>query len=130
MYIDKQVFQSLQQIKGISGVSILNNMGEILHSTIKQRDTNELASFLSGVSSILASDQYLGKASKIILKSPKDENIVIYMMDDKTIAVILAHKTSCTVVSQKIALLLEEYTEIQSINAKMDTTPYLSHAQF
>ena len=124
MNINRQVFNSLQQIEGVSGVSILNDMGEIIHSSIKEADINELASFLSGVSSILARDKHLGEISKVTLKSPKGENLVVHMIDDKIVASTLSHKTSCTIISQKIELLLEEYTEVQSTNMLMDTPSF------
>ncbi len=121
MYIDKQVFKGLQQLEGVSGVSIIDNMGEILHSTIKEADINELASFISSISSILASDKHLGEVNKITLKSPKGENLIVHIMDDKIVVSTLSHKASCTITSQKIGLLLEEYTEVRSINARMNT---------
>ena len=127
MHINSQVFKGLQEIEGISGVSILNDMGEVIHSSIKEVDINELASFLSGISSILTSDKHLGATNKITLKSPKDENLVIHIVGDKIVASTLFHKVSCIVVSQKIERLLEEYTEAQSVNALMET-PYFNYA--
>lgn len=101
--MDKQAFDQLQKIQGISGVSILDDMGATLHTTMKDPQLNEIAGFLAGIGSLLEKDLKLGKPSRIILKSPKDDSVIIHITDDNNaIALFAPHKLASSIISRKI----------------------------
>jgi predicted regulator of Ras-like GTPase activity (Roadblock/LC7/MglB family) len=101
--MDNQTFNQLQKIKGISGVSILDDMGATIHTTIKDPQLNEVAGFLAGIGSLLENDLKLGKASRIVLKSPKDDSVIIHITDENNaIALFAPRKLASSIISRKI----------------------------
>ena len=104
--MDKQTFDQLQKIKGISGVSILDDMGATLHTTMKDPQLNEVAGFLAGIGSLLESNLKLGKPSRIILKSPKDDSVIIHISDDNTVALFAPRRLASSIISRKIESII------------------------
>lgn len=105
--MDKQIFEQLEQIKGISGISMLDDMGATLRTNVQDPLFNELAGFLTGISSLLENDPTLGKPSKIILKSPEDDTFIIHITR-KNIAVALfsPRKLASSIISRKVESII------------------------
>ncbi len=104
--MDKQTFDRLQKIKGISGVSILDDMGATLHTTIKDPQLNEIAGFLAGIGSLLEDNLKLGKPSRIVLKSPKDDSVIIHIIDNDTVALFAPRRLASSIISRKIESII------------------------
>ncbi|HFC93361.1 MAG TPA: hypothetical protein ENJ51_11185 [Leucothrix mucor] len=105
--MDKQTFDQLQKIKGISGVSILDDMGATLHTTMKDPQLNEIAGFLAGIGSLLENNLKLGKPSRIVLKSPKDDSVILHISNsDNTVALFAPRRLASTIISRKIESII------------------------
>lgn len=110
--MDKKIFGQLQKIKGISGVSILDDMGATLHTTMKDHQLNEIAGFLAGIGSLLEKDLKLGKPSRIILKSPKDDSVIIHINDDNNaVALFAPRRLASSLISRKIENIIGVWNE-------------------
>jgi hypothetical protein len=108
--MDKQIFSQLQAIKGISGVSMLDDMGATLETTLTDSQLNEVAGFLTGIGSLLEKDLKLGKPSKIVLKSPTDHSVIIHISNDNSaIALFAPHKLASSIISSKIERIIGVY---------------------
>ncbi|MCK5903251.1 MAG: hypothetical protein KAG28_08895 [Cocleimonas sp.] len=104
------IFKQLNKIEGLSAVSILSEMGEVILSSIKVPQTNEFLGFLLGIGNMLSDDTNLGKMHHILLKSPRDETILLHFSEQYYIAALLSCPKSSPIISKKIETILKHST--------------------
>lgn len=105
--LDEKSLEQIAQLKGVSGVSLSNAYGEMLHSTIEDEDINEFIAFLSGITPSLEESAGLGRIHRIMLRSPKDENLTVFVEKERALGVSSAHKVSVPALSQQVEDMLQ-----------------------
>ena len=101
---------SLQQVatlKGVNGVTLTNSIGELLHSTINDDDINEFIAFLSGITPALEDASNMGTIHRIMLRSPHDENLTVFVEEERSLGVSSNKTVSVPALSQKIEDMLQ-----------------------
>jgi len=100
--LDENSLEQIAQLKGVSGVSLSNAYGEMLHSTIDDEDVNEFIAYLSGITPSLEEAADLGRIHRIMLRSPSDDNLTVFVEKEKALGVSSAHKVSVPALSQQV----------------------------
>ncbi|MGV6809318.1 MAG: GTP-binding protein [bacterium] len=105
--LDEQSLAKIAQLKGVNGVSLSNAFGELLHSTIDDNNINEFIAFLSGIAPSLESSADLGRIHRIMLRSPSDDNLTVFVEKERALGVSSEHKVSIPVLSQQVEDMLQ-----------------------
>lgn len=95
------------KINGVTGVSLTNDMGELIDSTILDDELNEFIAFLSGITPSIQESANLGEIHRVMLRGPKDENLTIFVENDRSLGVTSQRKTSVPALSQQIQDMLQ-----------------------
>jgi len=101
---------SLQQVatlKGVNGVTLTNSIGELLHSTINDDDINEFIAFLSGITPVLEDATNMGAIHRIMLRGPHDENLTVFVEEERSLGISSNKAVSVPALSQKIEDMLQ-----------------------
>lgn len=104
---DESMLDSIKQLDGITGVTLSNSMGELLQSTIKDEEVNELIAFLSGITPEIETTLNRGKIHRIMLRSPHDDNLTIFVEQEKSLGVSSNRRKSVQVLSQQVEDMLQ-----------------------
>lgn len=105
--LNENSLEQIAQLKGVSGVSLSNAYGEMLHSTIDDEDVNEFIAYLSGITPSLEEAADLGRIHRIMLRSPSDDNLTVFVEKEKALGVSSAHKVSVPALSQQVEDMLQ-----------------------
>lgn len=105
--LDEKSLTQIAQLKGVNGVSLSNAFGELLHSTIDDDNINEFIAFLSGIAPSLESSAELGRIHRIMLRSPSDDNLTVFVEKERALGVSSEHKVSIPVLSQQVEDMLQ-----------------------
>lgn len=106
-HLDEKSLEQIAQLKGVNGVSLSNAFGELLHSTIDDDNVNEFIAFLSGIAPSLESSADLGRIHRIMLRSPSDDNLTVFVEKERALGVSSEHKISIPVLSQQVEDMLQ-----------------------
>ncbi len=75
---------------------------ELLHSTIDDEQMNEFLRFLTGIASDISTDLGRGNIHRIMLRSPDDDNLMLFLEQEKSLGIISKQHKSIQVLSQQI----------------------------
>jgi len=109
MNLNKELLHNIQKIPGISNISSIDEYGELLYSTEENADITSFISFISGMNETLEEDMQLEFAKKMIIRGPKDDNLIIFKDQDAILAIQTERKAPALVISKKLELLLRGY---------------------
>ncbi len=98
---------AVAKINGVTGVSLTNDMGELIDSTVLDEDLNEFIAFLSGITPSIQDAANLGEIHRIMLRGKGDDNLTVFVEDDRSLGVTSLHKTSVPALSQQIEDMLQ-----------------------
>lgn len=104
---DKKTLEEISKITDVTGVSLTNSMGELLDSTIKDDELNEFIAFLSGITPDVENILNRGKINRIMLRSPNNKNLTIFVEKEKSLAISSNRKKSVQALSQQIEDMLQ-----------------------
>jgi len=99
--IDKKALAEIASIEGVRGISLLDSE-ELLHSTIDDEQTNEFLKFITGIASDISTDLDRGNIHRIMLRSPDDDNLMLFLEQEKSLGIISKQHKSIQVLSQQI----------------------------
>ncbi len=111
--IDEQVkfnentLATVMKVDNVTGTSLSSSMGELLHSTIKDEELNEFIAFLSGIAPDIQNTLNRGKINRIMLRSPHDDNLTVFVEDDQSLGVTSDRRKSVQALSQQIEDMLQ-----------------------
>jgi signal recognition particle receptor subunit beta len=97
----------VQKIKGVTGVTLTNSMGELLQSTINDDQMNEFIAFLSGMTTSFEDIADIGEVHRIMLRGPKDDNLTVFVEKERSLGVSSEKKISIPALSQEIEDMLQ-----------------------
>ncbi len=98
---------AVAKINGVTGVSLSNDMGEVIDSTILDENLNEFIAFLSGITPAIQDVANLGEIHRIMLRATDDDNLTVFVEDEHSLGVASLHKTSVPALSQQIEDMLQ-----------------------
>jgi signal recognition particle receptor subunit beta len=105
--LDKDSMKMVSGIKGVSGVTLTNSMGELLHTTINDDEMNEFIAFLSGITPSFEETLGMGEIHRIMLRGPYDDNITVFVENERSLGVSSDRKVSIPALSQQIEDMLQ-----------------------
>lgn len=103
----EESLEQIAQLKGVNGVTLSNAYGELLHSTIDDEDINDFIAFLSGITPSLEETADLGTINRIMLRSPTDDNLTVFVEKERALGVSSERKTSIPALSQQVEDMLQ-----------------------
>jgi signal recognition particle receptor subunit beta len=103
----EESLEQIVQLKGVNGVTLSNAYGELLHSTIDDEDINDFIAFLSGITPSLEETADLGTINRIMLRSPSDDNLTVFVEKERALGVSSERKTSIPALSQQVEDMLQ-----------------------
>ncbi len=101
LQIDKKALAEIAKVEGVRGISLLD-AEELLHSTIDDEELNEFLKFLTGIASDISTDLDRGSIHRIMLRSPGDDNVMLFLEREKSLGIISKQRKSIQVLSQQI----------------------------
>ena len=105
--LNAKAMTAISELSGVSGVSITNNLGELIDSTIDDEALNNFIAYLSGVSPNLTEAAELGPINRIMLRGPEDENLTVFVEDERSLGVTSARSVSVPSLSQQVEDMLQ-----------------------
>lgn len=100
--LTEKSMKQVLQINGVTGVTLTNSMGELLHSTIDDDQMNEFIAFLSGITSGFENNNSFGEVHRIMLRGPKDDNLTVFVEEERSLGVRSDKRMSVPALSQQI----------------------------
>lgn len=105
--LDENTLQQVATLKDVEGVTLTNSYGELLESTINDDDINEFIAFLSGITPALEEASGMGRINRIMLRGSSDENLTIFVEEERSLGVSSNKAVSVPALSQKIEDMLQ-----------------------
>ncbi len=105
--LTEKSMKQVQKIKGVTGVTLSNSMGELLQSTIDDEQMNEFIAFLSGIAPGFENRANIGEVHRIMLRGPKDDNLTVFVEKERSLGVRSEKRTSVPALSQQIEDMLQ-----------------------
>jgi signal recognition particle receptor subunit beta len=105
--LKEESLEQIAQLKGVNGVTLSNAYGELLHSTIEDEDINDFIAFLSGITPSLEETAELGTINRIMLRSPTDDNLTVFVEKERALGISSERKTSIPALSQQVEDMLQ-----------------------
>ncbi len=105
--LNEQVIQAILAIKGVKSLTASNVMGETLHSTFEDESLGEFVAYLSDMSATIEKHMQLGEVNRIMLRSPVDENLTVFIEQGSALGVTSDRKQSVAPLSQQVEDLLQ-----------------------
>ncbi len=105
--LDENTLLQVATLKDVEGVTLTNSYGELLQSTIKDDDINEFIAFLSGITPALEDASGMGTINRIMLRGPQDDNLTIFVEEERSLGVSSNKAVSVPALSQKIEDMLQ-----------------------
>jgi len=102
MQLTEKSMRSVMKIKGVTGASLANDVGELIDSTIQDDDMNEFIAFISGLTPAVEATADMGDIHRIMLRGPKDENLTVFVEAEHSLGVTSERKASVPAISQQI----------------------------
>lgn len=100
--LTEKSMRSVMKIRGVTGASLANDVGELIDSTILDDDVNEFIAFISGFTPAIEAAMDMGEIHRIMLRGPKDENLTVFAEADHSLGVTSERKASVPAISQQI----------------------------
>ncbi len=101
LQIDKTALAEIASIEGVRGISLLDSE-ELLHSTIDDEQMTEFLKYLTVIASDISEDLGTGGIHRIMLRSPDDDNLTLFVEQEKSLGIISKRHKSIQVLSQQI----------------------------
>jgi small GTP-binding protein len=105
--LNEAMLPEVAKVAGVTGVTLSTSMGELLNSTIDDEELNEFFAFLSGVNTEIENALNRGKIHRIMLRSPQDDNLTLFVEHDKSLGVSSERVKSIQALSQQIEDMLQ-----------------------
>lgn len=109
MNLDENVLKKISAMRSVLSVSSIDSYGEIIYSTENDTDITSFCSFVAGMNDALEQEVQRGSMHKVIVRGPKDNNLIILKNNEETIlAVETDRKTPISTINQKLEEIIGE----------------------
>lgn len=93
-------------IPGVTGFTLTDGMGEVLHSSIEDAGLNEFIAFLSGMLPSIAETAGVGPIRQAIFKGPQTDSLLLLAEGEQSLGLTVKPRASMPDVSQQVEGLL------------------------
>ncbi|MCK5830027.1 MAG: ATP/GTP-binding protein [Methylococcales bacterium] len=107
IHFSDHILQEVTKIEHVTGTSLTTSMGELLHSTTNDEGLDDFIAFLSGLTPEIEKNLNKGKINRIMLRSPKEDNLTVFVEKKETLGVSSNRTKSIQVLSQQIEDILQ-----------------------
>lgn len=94
-------------IPGVTGVTLTDPMGDVLHSSAGDEGMDELIAFFSGMLPSIGDAAGVGYIHQAILKSPQDDSLLLLAEKEQTLGVTIKPRVPIAGVSEQIMTVLQ-----------------------
>lgn len=105
--LNQKAMAAINGMRGVTGVSITSEVGELLDSTIEDESLNQFIAYLSGITPNLMEVAALGPINKIMLRGPEDDNLTVFVEDERSLGVCSERTVSVPALSQQVEDMLQ-----------------------
>ena len=102
-----ELLDKITALKGVTNVMLSDTTGDILHSTVDDTEMTDFSALLSGLTPMLEESLSRGKINRIMLKSPSDDNVTVFIEDDKSLVISSQRKSSLLILTQQVKDVLQ-----------------------
>lgn len=105
--LNQKAMAAINGLRGVTGVSITTELGELVDTTIDDESMNQFIAYLSGIAPNLVDVAGLGPVNKIMLRGPEDDNLTVFVEDDRSLGVCSERSISVPALSQQVEDMLQ-----------------------
>ena len=105
--LNQKAMSAISGLSGVTGVSITNNMGELIDSTMDDEALNHFIAYLTGMTPNLIEAAELGPISRIMLRGPDDDNLTVFVEEERSLGVCSERSVSVPSLSQQVEDMLQ-----------------------
>ncbi|MGB1310144.1 MAG: GTP-binding protein [Leucothrix sp.] len=105
--LNQKAMAAINGLRGVTGVSITTELGELVDTTIDDESMNQFIAYLSGITPNLVDVAGLGPVNKIMLRGPEDDNLTVFVEDDRSLGVCSERSISVPALSQQVEDMLQ-----------------------
>ena len=102
-----ELLNKITDLNGVTHVMLSDASGDILHTSVDDENMMEFSAFLSGVTPMIEESLSHGKINRVMLKSPSDDSLTVFIEDDKSLVVSSQRNSSIPVLTQQIKDVLQ-----------------------
>ena len=105
--VSQKAMAAINGLTGVTGVSITNELGELIDSTVDDESLNQFIAYLSGITPNLIEAAELGPIHRIMVRGPEDDNLTVFVEQDRSLGVCSERSVSIPVLSQQVEDMLQ-----------------------
>ena len=105
--VNQRSMAAINGLSGVTGVSITNEVGELIDTTIDDESLNQFVAYLSGLTPNLIDAAELGPIHRIMVRGPEDDNLTVFVEQDRSLGVCSERSISIPVLSQQVEDMLQ-----------------------
>ena len=105
--LNQKTMTAIAGLAGVTGVSITNDLGELIDSTMDDEPLNHFIAYLTGLSPNLTEAAELGPINRIMLRGPEDNNLTVFVEDERSLGVCSERSVSVPSLSQQVEDMLQ-----------------------
>lgn len=105
--LNQKAMAAINGMRGVTGVSITSEVGELLDSTIEDESLNQFIAYLSGITPNLMEVAELGPINKIMLRGPESDHLTVFVEDERSLGVCSERTVSVPALSQQVEDMLQ-----------------------
>lgn len=105
--LNQKAMAAINGMPGVTGVTISDNMGELLDTTVGDESLNEFVAYLSGLTPALVDTAELGPIHRIMLRGPEDDNLTVFVEAERSLGVCSERSLSVQTLSQQVEDMLQ-----------------------
>ena len=105
--VNQRSMAAINGLSGVTGVSITNELGELIDTTIDDESLNQFIAYLSGLTPNLIDAAELGPIHRIMVRGPEDDNLTVFVEQDRSLGVCSERTVSIPVLSQQVEDMLQ-----------------------
>lgn len=105
--LNQKAMAAINGLRGVTGVSITSELGELVDTTIEDESLNQFIAYLSGITPNLAEMAGLGSINRIMLRGPEDDNLTVFVEAERSLGVCSERAVSVPALSQQVEDMLQ-----------------------
>lgn len=107
LQLNQKSMVAINDLTGVTGVSITNEIGELIDTTIDDESLNQFVAYLSGLTPNLIETAELGPIHRVMVRGPEDDNLTVFVEQDRSLGVCSERSISIPVLSQQVEDMLQ-----------------------
>jgi len=105
--LNQKAMAAINGLRGVTGVSITSELGELVDTTIEDESLNQFIAYLSGITPNLEEVAGLGPINRIMLRGPEDDNLTVFVEAERSLGVCSERAVSVPALSLQVEDMLQ-----------------------